>query len=76
MTARKFNRQQLAALIASHRQREGLTQRAAATAAGISQPAWHSAETGETGRVSADTLVRMAAAVGLKVQHVEEFRAV
>jgi transcriptional regulator with XRE-family HTH domain len=68
-----MTRAELTALIAKKRHEAGMSEAAAAKLAGISQSVWHRTEKGEP-RVSAETLVRMAAAVGITVEHVEEFR--
>lgn len=66
-----MNRTQAIAAIKSARLKAGITQAAAAQAAGISQPVWHHVEAGERS-VAPDTIVRMAAAVGLRLRHVPE----
>ena len=62
---------ELAARIRDAREQQGITQAAAAEAAEVSQPLWALVERGRRS-VKPETLLAMAAAVGLAVRHVPE----
>lgn len=57
--------------IRAAREKAGLNQADVATQAGIGQSTWANAEAGKR-TISAETIVRMAAAVGLKLRYEPE----
>ena len=61
-----MNREDLLERIAAERQRRGMTQTAAAESYGCSVVSWNVIENGRK-EASIDVLIRMATAVGLKV---------
>ena len=69
--ARVMDRDELLAKIKEARISAGISQREAAEKAGIAQPTWAQLETREKTQksVSAETLIRMGAAVGLSVAY-------
>lgn len=54
----------LAETIKTLREKSGLSQQAAADAAGVTQPYWHELEAGKKTNPSYDVLQRIAAALG------------